>query len=88
MKSVIDMCKENKKVENPSVEESIERESSIVMIENLPLDELYAMINQHKLRMGFLKENDILSDGKKESIIEKIENIFKVIERRILSKMT
>ena len=41
-----------------------------------------------KLHMGFLKENDMLSDGKMESIVEKIENICIVIEGRSLSKMT
>ena len=41
-----------------------------------------------KLHMGFLKENDMLSDGKKERIVEKIENIYIIIEGRSLSKMT
>lgn len=86
MKTVIDVYKGNDKVEKHTVVETIELEDSIVMIRNLPLDELYAMINQHKLHMRFLKENSILSDGKKEGIVEKINHIFKSIEGRSLGK--
>lgn len=45
MKSVIDMCKESKKVEIPNVGDTIQHEFNIVIIENLPLDKLNTMIN-------------------------------------------
>ena len=55
---------------------------NVIAIENLSLPELYAMIEQHKLHLDFLKENDMLVDGKKEDIVGKISYIFDVIEGR------
>ena len=42
---------------------------NVIAIENLSLPELYAMIEQHKLHLNFLKDNDMLVDGKKEDIV-------------------
>ena len=55
---------------------------NVIAIENLSLPELYAMIEQHKLHLDFLKENDMLVDGEKEDIVDKISYIFDVIEGR------
>ena len=54
----------------------------VVPIEQLSLPELYAMIEQHKLHLTFLKDNDMLVDGKKEDIVGKISYIFEIIESR------
>ena len=52
------------------------------MIKDLPMKDLYAMIEQHKLHIKFLKDNDILPDDKKTDIIQKIEYVFSIIEGR------
>ena len=61
---------------------------NVIAIENLSLPELYAMIEQHKLHLNFLKDNDMLVDGKKEDIVGKISYIFDVIEGRRGEKRT
>lgn len=73
MKSVIDMFKENNN--KPSVGDIIQQGSNIVMIENLPLDELYVIINQLKIHMRFLKWNNMLSHRIKEDMMVKIDYI-------------
>ena len=91
MKSVIDLCNDNSKANGKeasvSVGSAIIKEGSVlgsglITMENLSLPELYLMIEQHKLHMNFLKENDMLLDGKKEDIVGKISYIFEIIEGR------
>ena len=93
IKSVIDLCDTNSKsksnVESSSVGGSIERErvgSGVVTIDNFSLPELYTMIEQHKLHMDFLKENELLLDGKKEEIVGNMSYIFEIIEGRRVRK--
>ena len=87
IKYFIDLCNDNSNsksnVESSSVRGTIDRErvgSGFVTIENFPLPELYTMIDQHKLHVNFLKENELLLDGKKEEIVGKIFYIFEIIE--------
>ena len=54
----------------------------VMIIEDLPIKDLYTMREQHKLHIKFLKDNNILSDDKKTDIIQKIEYIFSIIEDR------
>lgn len=61
---------------------------NVIAIKNLSLPELYVMIEQHKLHLDFLKENDMLVDGEKEDIVDKISYIFDVIEGRRGGKRT
>ena len=63
-------------------------DSKVVAIEQLSLPELYAMIEQHKLHLNFLKDNDMLVDGKKEEIVGKISYIFEIIDSRREKKRT
>ena len=49
-------------------------------MENLPLDDLYKMLQQHKLHMKFLKDNDMMTDDRKLKIVEKVEYISHIIE--------
>ena len=58
----------------------------VVPIEQLSLLELYVMIEQHKLHLTSLKDNDMLVDGKKEDIVGKISYIFEIIESRSRKK--
>ena len=63
-------------------------DNKVVAIEQLSLPELYAMIEQHKLHLNFLKDNDMLVDGKKEEIVGKISYIFEIIDSRKEKKRT
>ena len=46
------------------------------------MDDLYKLIEQHKLHLLFLKENDLCLDAKKKEIVEKIEGVFDIISNR------
>ena len=52
------------------------------IVDNLSMDDLYKLIEQHKLHLLFLKENDLCSDAKKKEIVEKIEGVFDIISNR------
>ena len=87
IKSVIDLCNDNSNLNGKEASvgvgnKNIKETSGLITIENLSLPELYLMIEQHKLHMNFLKENDMLLDGKKEDIVGKISYIFEIIEGR------
>ena len=90
--SIIDLCNDNSRsksnVESSSASGEIEKDgvgliSEVVTIENVSLPKLYTMIKQHKLHMSFLKENEMLLDGKKEETMGKIFYIFEIIKGRI-----
>ena len=58
MKSVIDLCNDNKNGANRGngLKSAINRES-VVIIEDLLMKDLYATIEQYKLHINFLKES-------------------------------
>ena len=80
MKSVVDLCevitKGNKVAEKPTPT------ASDYLVDNLSMDDLYKLIEQHKLHLLFLKENDLCSDEKRDGIVEKIEGVFEIISTR------
>ena len=87
MKSVIDLCNDNTNSQSkgkPTV--GTNQYNNVVMIEHLPMSELYAMIEQHKLNMQFLKDDAVLSGDKKMSNINKIKHIFAIVEGRSVVK--
>ena len=86
---VIDICNDNKNHTHvgSSVRKVINKESHIMLIENLPLADLYTMIQQHKLHMEFLKYNDMLSGEKKTKIAEIFDFTFEIIEGRSTEKV-
>ena len=87
MKSVIYLCNDNNNCRSKGIATTVtNRLNNVVTIEHLHTSELYAMIEHHKLHMQSLKDNDILSEDKKMSIINKIENIFSIIEGRSVVK--
>lgn len=69
-KLVIDMCNDNSK---PAHEHKLANKGdgnnnnivdrNVVAIENLSLPEVYAMIEQQKLHLKLLKDDNILVDG-------------------------
>ena len=52
------------------------------LVDSLSMDDLYKLIEQHKLHLLFLKDNDLCSDKKKDEIVEKIEGVFDIISKR------
>ena len=85
IKSVIDLCNDNSKsVEKNSTGKAglVKDVCAVVLTENLPLTDLYIMIDQHKSHMNFLKEHDMLTDTKKSEIVGKISHVFEIIEGR------
>ena len=56
-----------------------------VTIEDLPLDEPYKLIAQHRMHLEFLKECGMCDDEKKQDIVSKCEGIFHIINGRTLS---
>ena len=59
-----------------TINEAINKESSIALIESLPLDEIYRVIQKYKLYMNSLKESEMLIDDMKQKIVKKIDYIF------------
>ena len=80
MKSVVDLCEVISK--GNKVVEKTEPKTSDYLVENLSMDDLYKLIEQHKLHLLFLKENDLCSDGKRDEIVAKIEGVFDIISKR------
>jgi len=63
-------------VENPAPK------PSDYLVDNLSMDDLYKLIEQHKLHLLFLKDNDLCTDIKQNQIVEKIEGVFDIISKR------
>ena len=51
-------------------------------MEHLPLKDLYTLIEQHKLHLSFLKDNNMCSNEKHDLIGRKIEELFEIIAER------
>ena len=58
---------------------------SIIAIEDLPLDELYKLLDQHRTHLEFLKQLNMCDANKTKSIVEKCELIFNIIHSRTAS---
>ena len=56
--------------------EPINKESSIALIESLPLDEIYRVFQKYKLYTNSLKKREMLTDDMKQKIVRKIDSIF------------
>lgn len=54
----------------------------MVLTDNLPLENLYIMIKQHKSHIIFLKDRGMLTDAKKDEIVDKISYVFDIINGR------
>ena len=83
MKSAVAMCESNTgggtMVKGVAV---AARNHSDLLLENLPLAELFALIEQHKLHLNFLEDNNLRSEMEKTEIISDIKGIFKIIKGR------
>ena len=52
------------------------------LVDNLSMDDLQKLIEQHKLHLLFLKENNLCLDEKRDDIVGKIEDVFEIISKR------
>ena len=58
------------------------RDVEELLLENRPLTEFFELIEHHQKHIKLLKDNDMLTDEKKISIITEIEDIFKMVNSR------
>ena len=79
--NVLDYLKKSNS-ENKENKKRPPRDSEELLLENRPLTELFALIEQHQKHLKLLKENDMLSNDKKISIITEIEDIFEMVNSR------
>ena len=82
MKSVVAMCESNTGGGTMAKGVAVARNNSNLLLENLPLAELFALIEQHKLHLKFLEDTNSCSEIEKSEIISDIKGIFKLIKDR------
>ena len=80
MKSVIDMYSQAAK--GVTVAEKTAAKAIDYFVENLSNDDLFKIIDQHKLRLEFLNANKMCTEVKRDDILEKIEGMFEIISQR------
>ena len=51
-------------------------------IKDMTLPDIYSLIDQHKVRLYFLKDNDMLSDENKLEIVQRVKEIYYQISKR------
>ena len=80
MKSVVDYCI---KGGNGGTQKSYDMfDDKDVIDEDFPRSDLFELINQHKLHLAFLKENDMCSDEDKSQIVNEVKRLFGIINDR------
>ena len=52
------------------------------MDEDLPRSDIFGLINQHKLHLAFLKENDMCSEEDKMEIVSTVKRLFGIINNQ------
>ena len=82
MSSVVNTCKQLTTVSPATKSPTSNVSNRTVPIEDLPLDDLYKLIEQHRKHLDFLKENDMCDTEKTKSIVNKCEMVFDIINSR------
>ena len=77
---VVDLCEVMSK--GNQVTENSAPKANDYLVDNLSMDDLYKLIEQHTLHLLFLKENNLCSDEKRDGIVGKIEGVFEIISKR------
>ena len=80
MKLVVDLCEVISK-DNPVIEKPAPKARDYC-VDNLSMDDLYKLIEEHKLHLLFLREDHLCSDEKRDDIVGKIEGVFEIITNR------
>ena len=76
MKSVVAMCESNTGGCNLMKGMAVARNNLDLLLENLPLAELFTLIEQHKVRFKFLEDSNFCLNAENTEIILKIKWIF------------
>ena len=82
MSSVVDTCKQLTTVSPATKSPSTNVSNHTVVIEELPLDDLYKLIDQYRKHLDFLKEVNMCDAEKTKSIVDKCEMVFNIINGR------
>ena len=80
MKSGVDICEVMSK-SNQVVGKTAPKTSNY-LVDDLSMDNFYKLIEQYKLHLLFLKDNDLCLDKKRDNIVGKIEGVFETISER------
>lgn len=70
------------KMQNAVSTTTSQKRSTETKLEDLPLNDLFDRMNQHKDHLKFLQENDMCSQEEKEEIVQRVKEIYKVISCR------
>ena len=88
MSSVVKTCKHLTTVSPATKSPSTTVSNHTVAIEDLPLDDLYKLIEQYRKHLDFLKEVNMCDTEKTKSIVDKCESVFNIINSRTATKST
>ena len=85
MSSVVSTCKQMSNPVPPTPPSSKKSHANIVAIQDLPLDDLYKLLAQHRQHLEFLKQCDMCDEQKTRDIVGKCEFVFEIINSRTAS---
>ena len=80
MKSGVDICEVMSK-SNQVVGKTAPKTSNY-LVDDLSMDNFYKLIEQYKLHLLLLKDNDLCLDKKRDNIVGKIKGVFETISER------
>ena len=78
MQSIISMCRDNDSQYNPEAPKKKENDS----VENLPIDQITNLIEQHQKHLKCLQDNKMCTDEKKNKIFAETDRLFSIISNR------
>ena len=76
IRSVVDYCTKGEEIATTTKRDKVK--DNDVVCEDLPRTELFELINQHKLHLKFLQENDMCSDEEKLEIVNEVKKLFNI----------
>ena len=85
MSSVVSTCKELVNPVPPTPPSTKKMAVSNIPIQNLPLDDLYKLLAQHREHLVFLKSCNMCDDEKTKEIVARCEVVFDIINSRTAS---
>ena len=80
IKSVVDYCTSGG--DNDDKKKADELKDKDLLDEDLPRSDLFELINQHKLHLQFLKENDMCTNEERLDIVNEVKRLFSIINDR------
>ena len=77
---MVDFCNSSRINSNKSADG--DRNKAEIMNTYLPRKDLFALIEQHKMHLKFVKENDICSEEEKIEIVARLKRLFEIMNGR------